>query len=165
MKVFMIAALTADGFIGRDATHLATIWTSKEDKQFFTDKTKESGVIVMGANTYRTIGRALPGRRNIVYSPKPIDQEGIEVTEEAPDRLLNRLEKEGCQSVAICGGQTIYDMFLKAKLVDELYLTVEPLFFGEGVSLVKSSMTAQLELLDFEKLSQDTLMLHYKVVK
>ena len=34
MKIFIIAALSADGFIAKDARHAAT-WTSKEDKQFF----------------------------------------------------------------------------------------------------------------------------------
>ena len=44
MTTFLIAAITADGFIARHSRHLAD-WTSKEDKQFFTQKTKEAGVV------------------------------------------------------------------------------------------------------------------------
>lgn len=165
MNVYIIAALTADGFIGLDEDHLATTWTSKEDKKHFTDLTKESGVVVMGGNTYRTINRALPGRKTIVYSRHTIEDEGVETTQEPPDKLLARLEREGFPSVAIIGGQSIYDLFLEAGLVDDLYLTIEPLLFGTGIPLVKSRMTIKLELMDQSKLNDDTLLMHYKVVK
>jgi dihydrofolate reductase len=51
MKVFLIAAVTADGFIGRDASHLAD-WTSPEDKKLFRKLTTEAGVVVMGSKTF-----------------------------------------------------------------------------------------------------------------
>ena len=165
MRVFLIAAISADGFIARDENQLSTTWTSKEDHKFFSDMTKEAGVIVMGGTTYRTVNRPLPGRRNIIYSHQKIEQEGVETTQEAPDKLLARLEREGCKAVAICGGQSIYDMFLEAGLVQELYLTIEPQLFGAGIPLVKSPMTQQLELIEQSKLNEDTLLMHYKVVK
>jgi len=165
MQVYIIAAQTADGFIGLDDEHLSTKWTSKEDKQHFSELTTKSGVVIMGGNTYRTINRALPGRRTIVYTRQKIEQQGVESTQEAPDKLLARLEREGCTSVAICGGQSIYDMFLEAKLVDELYITVEPILFGDGMPLIKSRMTIELRLKEQRKLNDDTLLLHYEVVK
>jgi len=163
MRVFLIAALTADGFIGRDSHHFAD-WTSKEDKKQFMSLTKEAGVVVMGLNTYNTMGRPLPHRRNLVYGPQPIDHEGVEVVTESPADLLKRLESEGHHTVAICGGQTIYDMFLQAGLVSELYLTVEPTMFGTGISLSRSPLAATLKLKEVTKLNKDTIMLHYEVV-
>jgi dihydrofolate reductase len=162
MKVFIIAAITADGFIGRDAKQLAN-WTSREDKRIFVELTKRAGVIIMGGNTYKTIGRALPGRRNIVYSHETINQEGIETTQEKPDDLIKRLEREGHTEVAICGGRQIYTMFLDAGLVDELYLTVEPVLFGQGVSLSSSSLAASLNLKELKQLNDNVLLLHYEV--
>jgi dihydrofolate reductase len=163
MRVFIIAAVTADGFIGRDSRHLAD-WTSPEDKKLFVELTKEAGVMVMGSNTFATIGRALPDRRNLVYSRQQIDQPGIEVVTEPPEELLRRLEREGHDSVAICGGQTIYDMFLQAGLVNELYLTIEPILFGTGVPLMHSAISAQLQLKEVKKLNDNTVMVHYEVV-
>lgn len=164
MRVFLIAALTADGFIGRDSSHLAN-WTSPEDKQLFVQLTKDAGVVVMGSNTYATIGRPLPNRRNLVYSRQPIDTPGIEVVTEAPDALLSRLEREGHDTVAICGGQTIYDSFLQAGVVNELYLTIEPLLFGSGISLMRTTFSAQLKLQEVKKLNDHTVMVHYEVIK
>jgi len=166
MHVYIIAAQTADGFIGLDEDHLSTKWTSKEDKHHFSELTTKSGVVIMGGNTYRTINRALPGRRTIVYTRQKLTPAGgVEATQELPDKLLARLEREGCTSVAICGGQSIYDMFLEAKLVDELYITVEPILFGDGIPLIKSRMTVELRLKEQRKLNDDTLLLHYEVVK
>jgi dihydrofolate reductase len=164
IKVFLIAAVSADGFIARAHNELAD-WTSKEDKKVFVELTKRAGVIVMGSTTFRTIGRALPGRRNIVYTRGTIDVEGIETTQETPQELIKRLESEGHTEVAVCGGSAIYDMFLQAGVVDELYLTVEPFLFGEGITLARSSLRAPLKLVERKPLSDDVTLVHYEVQK
>ena len=165
MKIFIIAAVTANGFIARQTDEISTSWTSKEDKQLFSEITKRAGVIVMGNTTFKTIGRALPGRRNIVYSRKAVDVEGIETTSESPAELISRLEREGCQELAVCGGASIYDMFLQAGVVDELYLTIEPVLFAGGIALLKHGADKQLALLDHKLLNDHTLLLHYEVKK
>lgn len=162
MRVSIIAAISADGFIAREHNELAN-WTSKEDKKMFVTLTKRAGVMVMGGATYRTIGRALPGRRNIVYSRQKIAQEGIETTQEAPEMLLARLEKEGFDEVAICGGSAIYDMFLSAGLVTDVYLTIEPLLFGAGIPLARSSLQTRMRLQETRQLTPDVLFVHYSV--
>lgn len=159
MKTFIIAAITADGFIARDAHHLAS-WTSKEDKQFFVQKTKEAGVVIMGANTFETFGKPLKGRLNIVYSRNK-QYEGVEVTTKEPAELLKDLEARGFKEVAICGGATIYTMFMKAGVVDTLCLTIEPLLFGSGVSIFNEPLEQHLTLLSAKNLSNNVLLLEY----
>ena len=116
MKVYIIAAMTADGFIGLDSEHRSLDWRSKEDARFFIDITKESGVMVMGSVTFNTfrIRRAPPGRRLIIYTSRPgeITGENIETTSESPIDLISRLTNEGAKSVAIAGGATINKLFL-----------------------------------------------------
>jgi dihydrofolate reductase len=164
MKVFIIAAVTADGFIGRDANHLAD-WTSPEDKKLFTTLTKEAGVIVMGSRTFATIGRALPGRKTILYTTRPerFKVEGVETTNEAPKDLVKRLSGQGAPGLAICGGASVYSLFMQAGVVDELYITVEPVLFGTGITLFKDEMSTRLELLDIRKLNDNAIILHYAV--
>lgn len=166
MRVFIIAALTADGFIGRDSGHTAD-WTGKEDKKIFTELTKEAGVIIMGSRTHATIGRALPGRRNIVYTSRPeqVTTEGVETTSEPAKDLLARLESEGATAVAICGGTSIYDLFMREGLVDELYLTYVPLVFGKGVSLFSGELSADLDLEKVTQLPDGAVLVHYIVKK
>ena len=88
-KVFIIAAVSADGFIAKDSQH-AALWTSKADKKRFIELTKRAGVVVMGSTTYKTLGRPLKERVNIVYS-KNQSFEGAEVTQDNPKDLIKKL--------------------------------------------------------------------------
>lgn len=161
IKCFIIAAMTADGFIAKDPHHPA-LWTSKDDKKRFVEITKRAGVVVMGLNTYRTLHRPLKERVNIVYSAEgPI--EGAEVTTKTPVELLKDLEARGFKEVAICGGSTIYTMFMKAKVVDKLYLTLEPIFFGSGMKLFNDDLLFHLKLQGAVQGDTGSLLVEYDV--
>lgn len=162
MRVFIIAAVTADGFIGRGSTHSAD-WTGKADKKVFVELTKQAGVMVMGSRTFATINRALPGRLSIVYtrSPEKINVEGVEVTDRSPAELIKELEGRGFSEVAICGGSTIYRQFLTSGVVTDIYLTVVPKLFGQGLSLFDAEVDTNLSLESSELLEDGAVLLHY----
>lgn len=168
IKAFIIVAHTADGFIA--PTDMAgqampsTVWTSGADKKKFVELTKKAGVIIMGLTTFNTIGKALPGRLNVVYAPKgtpPI--EGVMMTDLSPKELLADLESKGHKEVAICGGSTIYTMFMQSGLVNKIYITVEPKIFGQGLTIFNKPISADLKLVSVEKLSDDVLFLEYDI--
>ncbi len=165
MKVVLIAAITVDGFIGKTADHLAD-WTGGADKKLFVRVTKEAGVIVMGSTTFATIGRALPGRRTIVYTTKPrkIKAKDVETTQESPAKLVARLTQEGATGLAVCGGASIYAQFMAAGVVDELYITVAPVLFGTGVPLFsgEEDLQQRLRLVEQSQLDDNTMLLHYR---
>lgn len=165
MNCFIIAAITADGFIARDASQVSTSWTSQADKKWFSQRTKEAGVVVMGGATYRTINRPLPERLTIVYSRTGGEStENLRFTQASPHELLQQLEKENYSEVAICGGSSIYTMFMKAGLVTKLYFTVEPVIFGTGVPLFSEALTNSLQLVQTRQLSDQTTLLEFDVV-
>jgi dihydrofolate reductase len=161
IKAFLIAAVTADGFIARDEKHSA-FWTSKEDKKRFVELTKRAGVVIMGSTTYATLPRPLKERVNIVYS-KTKTFEGAETTRKDPLELLKELESRGFKEVAICGGSKIYTMFMKAKVVDRLFLTIEPLVFGKGITLFNEELQYHLNLVSANQAENGALLLEYKV--
>jgi len=163
MKTFIIAALSADGFIAKNSGYLAD-WTSKEDKRFFVEMTKKAGVIVMGQNTYETIGKPLPDRLNIVYSYDK-EYEGVEVTKRDPKELLQDLEKRGYHEVGIVGGAAIYTMFMESGLIDRLYISIEPILFGKGITLFNKEFDSRLALISFKQLGKETVLLEYNVLK
>lgn len=162
MKTFIISAISTDGFIARDPNVPSTTWTSLSDKKHFSETTKRAGVIVMGAKTFATIGKALPGRRTIVYSNNPINAPGVETTAIPPAELIAKLEREGVKELAVCGGAAIYSMFMEAGVVDLIYLTIEPIIFGSGIPLFKKPLNAKLELVSFDKKEQ-SIFLEYKI--
>jgi dihydrofolate reductase len=169
MKSFIIAAHTADGYIAPASSDgqamPSTVWTSGADKKKFVELTKKAGVIIMGLTTYGTIGKPLPNRLNVVYAPKgtpPIP--GVMMTDLPPRELLAELSRQGHQEAAICGGSTIYTMFMEAGVVDRIYLTVEPKVFGKGLTLFNKPVTRDLSLTSVEKLADNVLFLEYKVL-
>lgn len=183
MKVFIITALSADGFLAdkQKAGEKSTAWTSKEDRQFFVTRTKQAGVCVMGANTYATIGHPLAGRLTIVYTTHPEkfpdiapftpeilslpkDTPGVYWTNLPPDQLIDQLTGI-TDEVAICGGSSIYTLFMQAGVVDTLYLTLEPILFGDGIPLFSAPLTQKLELVSTSPLNSQTLLLEYHVPK
>ncbi len=162
-------AITADGMIGKHSDHLAD-WTSKADKKHFVQFTKEVGVLIMGKTTYDTIGRPLPGRLNVIMDLHPDVSQNIEgeleFTNTQPAELLGQIEVRGFDRCIIAGGATINGLFLKAGLVDEIKITVEPKLFGEGLSLFRGAdVDLDLKLLSCEKISENSVQLHYRLVK
>ncbi|HVT75126.1 MAG TPA: dihydrofolate reductase family protein [Candidatus Paceibacterota bacterium] len=163
MKVSLIAAITADGFIEREGEKGAE-WTSRSDKRFFKEITKRAGIIVMGSKTYASIGRALPDRHTIVLS-RSQRFEGVETTAESPVELVRRLEKEGAPELVVCGGSSVYTSFMKAGLVDTLYLTLEPVVFGKGIPLFAEAVDLNLELREARPIGDGAVVLEYSVAK
>jgi len=193
MKVFLIAAISLDGFIAQSPEQISTAWTSGADKKWFNKRTKEAGVMVMGRKTQDTIRRALPRRLSVVMTrdeksktkneklemitcesvKSNIKGEVVFVNDE-PESILKKLEEKGFDEVAICGGASIYSLFMKRGLVDRLHLTVEPVLFGKGVSLFsenlkregdhKDSSYYNLKLISEKKLNErGTRMLELEV--
>lgn len=162
IKAFIIAAQTLDGFIARDKNQLSMDWNSPEDKKRFVALTKRAGVVVMGSTTYKTFNKPLKDRLNMVYS-RSGNFEGCETTSDEPTELLKKLEERGFSEVAICGGSEIYSMFMNAGLVDTIYLTIEPVYFGEGIKLFNKGIDKKLNLVSCEKTDSGALFLEYKV--
>ncbi|HEU5368891.1 MAG TPA: dihydrofolate reductase family protein [Ktedonobacterales bacterium] len=165
MKVIAIAAITADGMIARHAQH-HTDWTSRADKQMFAAASRKAGVIVLGRATFATFPRPLKDRLHIVMTTHPeafISTPGVvEYTAAAPAEILRNLEARHFSEVIIGGGASVYRQFIEAGLVDELWLTVEPVLFGEGISLLGAgSVDIRMRLLETIQLSGETMQLKY----
>lgn len=169
MKTILLMAVTVDGKIAKHANHPAD-WTSRADKQTFVEETKKAGVIIMGETTFNTIGKPLPGRLNIVMCLTPDktrDLLGVlEFTNKPPAVLLKELAERGYQSVILGGGATINGLFLKENLIDEVWLTIEPRLFGDGLPLFNNAdVNLELELLEVIKLDLNVIQIRYKIKK
>lgn len=167
MKVFIIAALSANGKIAEQESQVSLDWTSKEDLKFFIEKTKEAGVLVMGRKTYETIGKPLKDRLNVIMTRSADEYEDIEGslqwTSDTPAKILEELQSQGFESVAITGGAEVYSLFLREGLVTDLYLTIEPVLFGNGTSFISDLDRIDLELMETKPMGKQAIMLHYQV--
>ena len=76
--------------------------------------------VLMGRKTFESIGRPLPGRRNLVISRNPAYQaEGVEVIDSVEAALA--LLGEGVDELMVIGGGHLYGQLLPRA--DRLYLT------------------------------------------
>lgn len=116
----------------------------------------------MGSTTYKTFNKPLKDRLNIIYS-RSGNFEGCETTMDEPVVLLKKLEERGFNEVAICGGSEIYTMFLQSELIETIYLTIEPVVFGEGIKLFNKKIDKKLTLANFERTESGTIFLEYRV--
>ncbi len=169
MKVTLLMAITLDGKIAQSSDHFPD-WTGKADKKFFMEMTKKAGCLIMGSKTYDTIGRPLPGRKNIIMTRQPekrvheYEASVLEFTKADPATLLAQLMAEGFEEVVLGGGAEINTLFAKAALIDEIVLTVSPLVFGEGIGLFADEVDLKLELQELTTLDDNLVCVRYKVV-
>lgn len=115
VKISMIAAMAKNRVIGQDND---MPWHLPADLQHFKAVTMNKPVL-MGRKTFESIGRPLPGRRNIVISRNTdYTAVGVDVVT-SPEAAISLL----CESdeVMVIGGGNIYQQFLKSA--DTLYLT------------------------------------------
>ncbi|MDX3775052.1 type 3 dihydrofolate reductase [Chromatiaceae bacterium AAb-1] len=116
MKISMIAAMANNRVIGLDNK---MPWHLPADLKHFKAVTTGKPVI-MGRKTFESIGRPLPGRRNIVISRQqaPADTP----VEWVSDIELALQRAAGSEEVMIIGGAEIYRQCL--PLASRLYLTL-----------------------------------------
>ncbi|MDD5068474.1 MAG: dihydrofolate reductase [Candidatus Pacebacteria bacterium] len=99
------------------------LWRIPEDLKRFKALTM-GHPIIMGRKTYESIGRALPGRANIIVTRnKDFKAEGCIVTNTIEEALeKGRASEGGAAEIFVIGGGEIYKQAL--PFADRLYLTI-----------------------------------------
>lgn len=121
--ISMIVAHDMNRAIGKNN---ALPWQIKEDLRFFSKITKGS-TVVMGEKTYRSIGRPLPHRTNIVLSrDKDLKIEGVTVVNDV-EEIIKLSE---FTEIFVIGGGQIYQAFLPHA--QTLYITLIDLYLEDA---------------------------------
>lgn len=174
MHITLIAVTSLNGKITAGENTRVHDWASKEDQRYFTALKEKSRLIIMGRKTFDA------GREHMTLSPKLLRvvltknpgaykkfevPKQLEFTDESPETVLKRLEKIGQKKALLVGGAEINTAFLKQNLVNELWLTVEPLIIGQGKNLFsETELHKKILLRNVKKLNKNgTLLLKYKI--
>ena len=100
----LIVARARNGVIGRDNQ---LPWRLSDDLAFF-KRTTMGAPLVMGRKTHESIGRPLPGRRNIVVSRDANRSfNGCDTVTSLP-QALELAHSDGSQEVFLIGGAQLY---------------------------------------------------------
>ena len=164
-RYIAFVAVSIDGRISLSSNHPPE-WTSKEDWEFFQKSLSRIEAVVVGRNTYQSVAERLRKRNTFVLSsrPKTLTRRGT-VTFVNPAKVHLPKLLERYKSVAILGGGTVYRFMLEKKLLDEIFVTVEPLIFGRGKEMfVGGTRITRVNLLSVKRLNRTgTLLLHYQI--
>ncbi|MBX4197329.1 dihydrofolate reductase [Candidatus Saccharibacteria bacterium] len=115
MKVSIVVAASQKGVIGKQG---GLPWHLPDEMARFKQITM-GHPIIMGRKTHESIGRALPGRQNIIVSrDKNYLAEGCEVVSSIDEALA---AAKPTQEVFIIGGANLYNQVIDR--VDKIYLT------------------------------------------
>lgn len=145
MTIKMIVAVDRGNAIGWCSGDLP--WKIPADMKRFKELTT-GGTVVMGWNTFMSLKRpnGLPNRRNIVMTRKPYSEirgktgdqidiwSSLDFLTES-QRFLGTPPPGAIPDYWLIGGANVYDQAIKAKCVDEIYLTLVDTNSGGDVTL------------------------------
>lgn len=169
MKVILYMAMTVNGYIAKENND--TPWSDVVWSGYY-EFVKKRGNIILGKRTYELMKEVNEFEKlgfpiTIVVSSSTdnkSDEKAIFVS--SPKEALAVMKEKGVSEVVVGGGSTLNTGFLKDGLLDEIYLDIDPWIFGKGIKLfAETDAEAKLRLLEISKLSENTIRLHYEVLK
>lgn len=120
-KCNLIVAASLNNVIG---VNNALPWKLSADLKYFKEMTINQTVI-MGRNTYESIGKALPNRKNFVVTSdkSKINNPEVFVSNSLENAIHTASMFSQSSHVFIIGGGQIYKEALEKKLIHSIYLT------------------------------------------
>lgn len=179
IKVSILAVSSLDNIIARQSDDIID-WSSPEDKAFLKEFLDQCDLCIMGRKSYE-ISEAFMEKRNCVVFTRNLPPIKDSEVSEQTSPILSYVNPEFVEldswlaknfsfpkkTVAILGGPDIYRYFISRGWVDDIYLTIEPLIFGKGLSWISSGdkhLDTELRLISANQLnSKGTILLHYCV--
>jgi len=169
MKITVYLAASANGKISNQRN--VPDWLSQEYGQGFMNISQQTKAVIMGKTTYNILAPDYLPLKNegalVVLThdttARPA-QSNVVFTDKTPQAIVAQLEGQGYSEAVIIGGTATVSEFMKARLVNELILVVEPVLFGAGLPLLKDvDHETKMSLLDVKKLNDHTVQLHYRL--
>jgi dihydrofolate reductase len=168
MNVIIYLAASANGLISNNRN--VPDWLSPEYGQGFMNISQRTQAVIMGKATYNILSPDyLPLKEGslvvLTHDTKATpSQSNVLFTSDSPENIIAQLAAKGHTEAVIIGGTQTVSAFIKARLVNEIILVVEPVLFGEGLPLLKDVESEyKLTLSEVKKLNDNTVQLHYQI--
>lgn len=168
MQLTLYMATSADGFIATPDGN--SDWVSPVDTNNFLAAIKSAGCLIVGHTTYQQfLGDLYPvaGVTNLVVTSQPhtSTQHDVHFITGAAREILTYAEQQGHHQALLIGGGTTNAMFAAAGLINQVILTVHPLFLGQGIPVFKdASIDIRLSLIQSVSLPEGLLRQTYQVL-
>ena len=170
-KVILAVGMSLDGYIARPNGAVDFLFMPKGFSMGPFMRTVD--VAIMGRKTL-DVGRKLAGgsfsgpfAANYVFSRSqpPGEREGVIFVNESPAKLLGKLRKRSGKNIWLMGGGELTRHFLKADLVDGLYLGIVPVLLGKGIPSFPAGFPQRdFKLIENKSFSKGLISLTYERV-
>lgn len=171
MKTILYMATTLNGIIAKSDD--SADFLTEVEAASYSAAVKDAGAVVVGSKTYEVLS-AQPEFQEfldakvtmiVVTRRDTLDlKSDMHKIAHTPEEALAMLKAH--DTVVVAGGGKMNAAFMKAGLIDEIYLDIEPAVLGSGIPLFDGvDFEISLELIGQKMLSENEIQLHYKVVK
>jgi dihydrofolate reductase len=155
MSIIGIVAIAENFAIGKDGK---LPWHYPADLKFF-KQTTSGNVVVMGANTWRSIGKPLPNRLNIVLSRSGNVETPPSVMKLSTKGEVIELARSLNRDVYIIGGAKTYKDL--ADVIDEWIVTFIPLTIDDADTFMSADFLADFSELESIALDNQLIVKKY----
>lgn len=169
LNVTLIMVMSVNGIVAQEEVQNSFEWNSSEDREQFLQRIHQIGSVIMGSNTYRSIGsKPYPGIEFFVLTSHPerfAAREKVTFVQGDVREICSQIHSRGINQIALLGGSKTNTQFFNHHLINEIVLTIEPLIMQTGMQIIDQPLqNIPLLLQDVEQLnSNGTLLLHFLV--
>jgi len=170
-KVVLGLGISLDGYIARLDGSVDFLFMPKDYSMAPFFKTIDTAIL--GRKTYdvaKAMGGGGFGGSMLFYvmskTLPPGEREGVIFTQESPASLVAHLRKSIGKDIWMMGGGELARDFLRADLIDELYIGIVPVLLGEGIPLFPGGFPQRdFALLENRSYSRGLIALKYERVR
>jgi dihydrofolate reductase len=170
-KLILYIAASADGYIAQPNDDLGFLSMVEQEGQDYgyADFIKTVDAVIVGRKTYDKVlsmGFDFPHADKDAYiitrTARPAIG-NIKFYTDDLQTLVERLKSEAGKNIFCDGGAEIVHELFKLNLIDEMILSIIPIFVGNGTKLFKDGRPEQkLELVSTKQFEKGLVQLHYK---
>ena len=172
-RVIVHIGTSADGYIARPDGDLEWLTSRPAPPGFYGmgEFVKSVDTKLLGRKTYegsvRLGAKFDSGDRYIVFSrqPRPASApRSVEFVSDPIGPFVRELRQQSGKDIWLMGGGDLIASFLDAQAIDELVLTVAPVFIGDGIPLIsRRHRHVLLESRSVERFDDGVVQLRYGV--
>ena len=125
------------------------------------DKPGATPNMIKYAGWYNSIPRIVVSKTLMIRSSP-----NVSIIKEDILSEINKLKQKPGNAISIFGSPTLVHTLLESDLIDNIWLIVHPVLFGEGIPLFRETKkVSKLRLLTSKQLSNETLCHKYSILK
>ncbi len=161
-SVVLYMAISADGFIAGNNDDVD--WVSDNSWESYMKFVETCDVVLVGSRTFTMMEadefvegvKYIVVTRNQTLDTSLFEKRSIQHLSDMPDT----------KKIGVIGGGELNGRLMQMGVIDEIILDVEPVLLGAGIPLFGAhTATANLKLLQSNRLGESGMQLHYEVIR